>query len=113
MKLLRWVPILIWVLVICWLSFSPLNKLSVKPPIGADKIAHVVMYAILGVLLARATSLGRNRSLFYILALLFAGGTEVVQHLFIPNRTGDWFDFIANCIGLLPVLYFWKRFEKT
>ncbi len=113
MKHLRWVPIILWVLIICWLSFSPLDKLSIKPPIGADKLAHVLMYAILGSLVGWTTINKIFRSKLYMFAFLLAGGTEVIQHLFIINRTGDVFDFIANCIGLIIILYLAKRFKKT
>lgn len=113
MKRFDWVPFIIWVLIICWLSFSPLDKLTIKPPIGADKLAHVGMYAALGGLLIWATSLYKHRFIFLMIAFLLAGGTEVIQHLFILNRTGDLFDFIANCIGLSLALIFWKRFKKT
>ena len=113
MKQLRWAPILLWVLIICWLSFSPLNMLSVKPPIGADKLAHVFMYAILGSLIVWTTNSRSYRSKIYVFAFLFAGGTEIIQHFFVFNRTGDVFDFISNCIGLIIVLYLAKRFRKT
>jgi len=113
MKQLRWVPIFLWAFIICWLSFSPLNTLSIKPPIGADKLAHVFMYAALGSLISWTTLIKTYRFTLIVFAFVLAAGTEVVQHFFIPNRTGDVFDLIANCIGLVVALYFVKRFKKT
>ena len=113
MKCLRWVPIFTWVLIICWLSFSPLDKLTFKPPIGADKLAHIAMYAIFGVLIVWTTFLRKRRYMSFAFAFVFAGLTEVVQHFFIQNRTGDLFDFIANCVGLVLGLYLVKDLKKT
>ncbi|MFT6165396.1 MAG: VanZ family protein [Vicingaceae bacterium] len=113
MKRLRWVPIFIWVLIICWLSFSALEELTIKPPVGADKLAHIVLYAILGSLIAWTTSLTKLRFRLFMFAFAFAGVTEAIQHLFVQNRTGDLFDFIANCVGLFLVLYLLKQFKKT
>ena len=113
MKCLRWVPIFIWVLIICWLSFSPLDKLIIKPPLGADKLAHIGMYAILGSVVVWTTSLSKWRSKLFIFSFILAAATEVVQHLFILNRTGDLYDFIANCVGLFIVLFTRKRCKKT
>ncbi len=106
MKLLRWVPIFLWVLIICWLSFSPLQELKIKPPIGADKVAHVVMYGILSFLILWSTKIKQTKFVLILFGFLMAGGTEIVQHTLITNRTGDVFDFIANCIGLtIPLLF--------
>ena len=100
MKLLRWVPIVLWVLIICWLSFTPLTELKIKPPIGADKFAHIGMYGVLGLI---SLWTGKKR-LVQILLLSFcfilAGMTEVIQLYFVENRTGDVFDFLANSIGI-------------
>ncbi|MDA9312452.1 VanZ family protein [Vicingaceae bacterium] len=113
MKCLRWVPIFIWVLIICWLSFSPLDKLIIKPPLGADKLAHIGMYALLGSSAIWTTSSKKWRYMLFIFAFVFAGATEVIQHLFVLNRTGDLYDFIANSIGLVIILFILKRFRKT
>tara|TARA_R110002111_G_C5747237_1_gene350289 strand:- start:232 stop:573 length:342 start_codon:yes stop_codon:yes gene_type:complete len=113
MKRLRWVPVFTWTLIICWLSFAPLEELIIKPPLGADKLVHIVMYAILGSLLVWTTSFSKLRYRLFMFAFVFAGVTEIVQYFFVHNRTGDWFDFIANCVGLFLVLYVLKRLRKT
>ena len=89
MKLLRWVPIFLWVLIICWLSFSPLQELKIKPPIGADKVAHIVMYGILSFLILWSTKIKQTKFVLILFGFLMAGGTEIVQHTLITNRTGD------------------------
>ena len=113
MNRFRWVPIFTWVLIICWLSFSALDKLAISPPLGADKLAHMAMYAILGSLVIWTTSVRKWRYLLFMFAFVLAGATEVIQDLFVLNRTGDVYDFIANCLGFFIVLFLLKRFKKT
>jgi hypothetical protein len=71
-----------------------------------DKIVHFVVYGILCFLLIRgfrkmpAGIFTRNQ---FFLGLAFSavygGLIELYQGLLLTNRTGDWVDFIANCIG--------------
>lgn len=44
--------------------------------------------------------------LFY--CFLLAVGTELIQHFFLADRHGDWLDFIANSVGIIVALFFWK-----
>jgi len=71
---------------------------------GLDKIVHLLMYATLTfVLVLEATR--KNNIGYYLLVILFpilyGGLLEIIQHYFCPSRTGDWFDFLANTIGVL------------
>ena len=101
MKFLRWVPISLWVLIICWLSFTPLTELKIKPPIGADKLAHIVMFGVLGLIGFWTSKKKQAQVLLLLFCFILAGMTEVVQMQFIENRVGDMFDFLANSIGIL------------
>lgn len=72
-----------------------------------DKAAHATCYGILVLLL----SIGFRKQEQLKFALLHPGGTAVVfaiiyggaielyQGCVLTNRTADWVDFIANCIG--------------
>lgn len=112
MKFIRWVPLLTWVFIVFWLSFSPLDKITIKPPIGADKVAHIIMYAFLGWLTIWTSPVKRIQSMLILLAFLIAAGTELVQHYLILNRSGDVLDFAANCIGLIVVILTLKQLKK-
>ena len=37
-------------------------------------------------------------------ALLYGGLIEIIQEYFTPNRSGDWFDFLADLFGILVAL---------
>ena len=72
-----------------------------------DKASHATFYAILVFLLA----IGFKKQTELKFALLHAAGSamafaiiyggliELYQGYVLTNRTGDWFDFIANTIG--------------
>ena len=107
--LLRWLPILVWVVTICWLSFSSIDTVLVPKFFSADKIGHFGMYFILGYLINRAAYPNyRIFNLVIITAILFAISTELIQNYFVENRQGEVFDFMANFIGIL-VVYLWKK----
>ena len=40
--------------------------------------------------------------------LIYAIASEMIQHLFIPHRTGDILDFLADSVGALAV-FLWFR----
>lgn len=64
---------------------------------GADKIAHVLLFAVPVWLLGRLT--GR----VWLVAGIFvahAVASELIQHQFLPNRSGDPFDLVADLVGV-------------
>ena len=66
---------------------------------GLDKLVHVVLYGILASLWLIAW--GRDQRLRVLrLTFLVAVATEVIQ-LFLPWRSFDWFDMVANLMGVL------------
>lgn len=74
---------------------------------GADKIAHLGMFALLG-LAAQADAAARGRLRAGAIAaaafgLLLAAGTELAQ-AFIPGRGADPADFAADAAGLISGL---------
>lgn len=64
---------------------------------GADKIVHALMFAVPVWLLVRA---GVRRRLVLILASVQVVVSEVVQHRWIPHRTGDVWDAVADLVGI-------------
>ena len=71
---------------------------------GFDKIVHMLMYAVLALVLVLETTRRNNLgyySLVILFPILYGGLLEILQHYFFPPRTGDWFDFLANTIGVL------------
>lgn len=92
---------------------------SVDAGIGTDKIVHFVMFFGFGLLWmhglhrrrparTKRTSLDRALVLLAV-GLALAGLTEWIQ-TFLPHRSGDWGDVLANALGLVSAItYFGIR----
>ena len=96
----------------------------VKPAIGLDKVAHVIMYA--GFAFAclwgyrkQFVSNGlayQKRAIFLtiLISIAYGGLTEIMQEtITVLHRSGDWRDLIADSIGTgLGVLIFYLFFRS-
>lgn len=81
----------------------------VKPAIGLDKLAHLLMYAGFTFLclwgyrkpFREKGRKYRTRALWIALAIGIAYGafTEIMQETLIPSRTGSIYDWIADILG--------------
>jgi len=95
----------------------------VKPAIGLDKVAHVIMYA--GFAFAclwgyRKQFVSNDLSykkrailLTIIISIAYGGLTEIMQEtITVLHRSGDWRDLIADSIGTgLGILVFYLFFR--
>jgi len=99
-----WLPVLAYVSIIFALSSQP-NLQSPLRFANGDKLAHLGEYVVLGLLLVRAlrASLRVSRPLF---AAMIAIGLVVLVGLadeylqsYIPGRTSDLFDLLADVAG--------------
>ena len=99
----NWAPTVVWTGIILIGTSAP--RLPPGPDIPAsDKIAHLLAYGILGLLLMRTLRAERwPQAKAVIFALvggsLFAALDELHQSL-IPGRQTDLLDFAADCLGL-------------
>ena len=95
----------------------------VKPAIGLDKVAHIIMYAgfayacLWGYRKQFVTNgLNYRRKaimLAIVISIAYGGLTELMQEHLVPSRTGDWFDFIADALGTcLGALVFYLFFHR-
>ena len=96
----------------------------VKPAIGLDKVAHVIMYAGFAFaclwgyrkqFVSNDLSYKKRAILLTILISIAYGGlTEIMQEtITILHRSGDWRDLIADSIGTgLGVLIFYLFFRR-
>ena len=100
---------LVWLILIWTLSSLPSHDLPGLKIISIDKVAHLGIYLILGILVNGVlTSIKAGKptiSLVYAILLLNAALDEAHQH-FIPGRSVSVYDLIANSLGLL-VAYLW------
>ena len=108
MRLKPFLPALIWLLVITFLSLSsnvPMPRVNFFSP---DKVAHAGAYAVLTWLLALGVRKSQKSALSHsnlLLIFCFAAGfgalMEWVQGTFFPNRFFEYNDMLANASGAL------------
>ena len=100
MNVRRWRAPLLWAVVILIVSSVPMP--TVTAPAGADKGVHGLLYLVLGFLAVRAL-LSRRAPVWQLLVLLVAvlifGALDEVHQRFIPGRTADPRDWVADAVG--------------
>ena len=96
----------------------------VKPTIGLDKVAHILMYAGFAFaclwgyrkqFVSNGLSYQKRAIILTILISIAYGGlTEIMQEtITVLHRSGDWRDLIADSIGTgLGVLIFYLFFRR-
>ena len=74
--------------------------------VGADKWVHLLMYTLLGAV-ATYDSIRFQLSgwrlwlVATLLPILFGGIIELVQEQWFAPRSGEWMDWLADCIGVV------------
>jgi VanZ family protein len=84
---------------------SSISELGALPGGMSDKSGHGIGYGILGAVLVRALAGGRvngvtwrRAGLAVLLATLY-GVTDEFHQSFVPGRSPDRFDVLADCLG--------------
>ncbi len=115
-KFLFYLPAIAMMAFIAYGSLTPgekaeaLNFLNVEIP---DKLIHGVFYFILTLSFLYPLfkkHLKFNRNLLFILAVVFLYGVvlEILQLYFIKDRTGEFYDVLANTGGILIAVFVFK-----
>ena len=98
-----YIPAILWAILIIILSGFPGNKVPELPIWQFDKFIHTVMYAVFSILLLLPYLQLKKQPLTYFIIILigvFLGGImEIFQNNIFINRSGNWYDFFANCLG--------------
>jgi len=108
-RLARWGPVVVWAAVIFAFSSVP----SLSSGLGTwdlvlRKAAHVVEFAVLGGLLARALpSLGWAIALGSLYAV-----TDEVHQVFVPGRHGSPLDWGLDTAGVVAGALAWARLAR-
>lgn len=94
----------------------------VKPVVGLDKVAHMLMYAAFAFLClwgyhepyASKGQAYQKRALLLtvVIGTAYGGLTELMQERLVTSRTGDWFDWLADSIGALLGSYVFHLFFR-
>ncbi|MEJ2719007.1 MAG: VanZ family protein [Deltaproteobacteria bacterium] len=96
-----WLPVVIYCVIIFALSSS---EQPPKPQFLPDKWAHLILFAGLGFLIARLVAGIRKVSFLHLLAItvlfcLIYAITDEGHQYFVPGRTSEVGDLIADTIG--------------
>ena len=113
-----WLPAVLWAAVIFGLSSISGDRL---PPVdlpSADKLAHLLVYAVLGALVLRGVDRGRPpgakakakakgeakelRARDFVVAIAVTtlyGVSDEIHQRWTPNRSPDWHDVVADALG--------------
>ena len=84
---------------------SSISNLKTLPGDMSDKSGHSIGYGLLGGVILRALAGGRLRGVTWsrgIAAIALAtlyGVTDEFHQLFVPGRSADRYDVLADCIG--------------
>ncbi len=113
-KLIHWSLAIVYMLLIFFLSSRP-TIIPLPPFSWNDKVIHFLEYGVLGILILRAF---RNESKeiwsdyahlwTIIITILYAASDEIHQS-FVPSRYGDFWDFVADSLGVIFIVsLIWK-----
>lgn len=102
-----WLPVYLYAGLIFFYSSLSFPPLLAPKILHADKLLHLVEYAILGYLIARAARnssslrLSRQFRIFAVLLGLLYGLTDEFHQYFVPGRKVEILDLLADGTGAL------------
>src|SRR5215471_2183038 len=99
-----WWPALLWAALIFVLSSIPGTRFPTVDAPHADKVVHVALYLVLGVLClrgvrARAGMTGARAVAAAALIATLYGISDELHQIFTPNQSADWHDAAADAAG--------------
>ncbi len=112
-------PALLWAVAIFLQSSKPHMYVPDFKFKWSDKFFHMLEFAILTILLFRAFKFSKLKFIQqgkYWLTLLAGslyGLSDEIHQSFVPGRIADPFDWLADVIGTLLVLYFLRDRKKS
>ena len=75
----------------------------------ADKWGHIAMYFVFAIILMCEKVPALYSAL---IAIIYGGLMELLQHYFFPPRTGDWWDWLADGIGTFAGIALFMMWTK-
>ncbi|MFZ2748768.1 MAG: hypothetical protein WAZ15_00535 [Propioniciclava sp.] len=104
-RLADWVLVVVTVGLQFWALYAPsLPDLGTSWVPFADKIGHVIVFALATWALLRVLDL----RLVMVLMAIQLVVSEVVQGLFLPGRSGDVWDAAADALGIAVGWWTWR-----
>jgi amino acid permease len=113
-KLLLAIGALIFFSILFCLPGSSIPKDDWLDRIWADKWVHIAIFTVLVFLWCRALEITLFRVLVIvvIIAMLYGFFVEIIQDRFIPNRSFDYGDLVADFIGSMAGVWLRKYIKK-
>lgn len=95
------------------ISLTPMEGIDLPSFSYADKIVHFFLYFLLTVFwLLAYPKLWHKRFLFICAVILWGIGIEFLQEFFIPSRSGEILDALANTIGGLSGMLLYHKIKR-
>lgn len=110
----KW-PLILWLILIVIISGFPGDKVPEVPVWQFDKLVHAVIYFILSLTMLYAYDEQYSKSnkrlivgvLVAVTGIIHGGIMEILQEYIFINRSGNWYDFVANAFGaIFGVLFY-------
>ncbi|MDP8206512.1 MAG: VanZ family protein [Candidatus Electryonea clarkiae] len=106
-------PPVSWAIIIFAISAIPSGRIPPLTILSSDKLIHMTVYAILGILAFRAFNGTGSRIqapwIICLFCVLYGFGDEFHQ-MFVPGRNPSIFDVAADAIGaIIGIILWWKR----
>jgi len=100
----------LWPMVIAVLIFTASSRSSVSSPRipHFDKVVHFSVYGLLGTLACRAIT-GRRAAWWALAAVSAYGATDEWHQYFVPGRSTELADWIADTAGAAIAIYTYRR----
>jgi VanZ family protein len=100
-----WLPPALYCALIWWLSSQVLDFHLISHIWFRDRGVHAVEYFCMGLLIARAVQVtwgpqGMRGSMFAVLLSIALGLLDEFHQLFVPGRTGEIIDLLADGAGV-------------
>lgn len=115
-------PLIIYWLIIFIGTSLPSDELSTIIDLG-DKIKHFLAYFILAILLGfnlhfqdKWKSVSINYLIYTFIICTFYGVLDELHQILIPNRSAEFYDWVADLLGStmgIILVYFFIKFLKT
>jgi VanZ family protein len=104
-------PSVVWSLIILWIICMPGSTIPKVPFVNIphfDKLVHAAIFAVFAFLLNFGLYRQENPflkkhhyTISLIIGVIYGLGTEWIQLNFIPGRSGEFFDWVADIAGTI------------